>query len=77
MILVLPYLSTEVKIITKVPVSASEWRSRSRQNRQISAEHQQQSIPDPPPLGIFGPLYKISKILNLSAIRTRKVGEVV
>ena len=27
--------------------------------------------------GIFGPLYTISKFLNLSAIRTRKVGEVV
>ena len=30
-----------------------------------------------PPPGIFVPLYKISKISNLSTVRTRKVGEVV
>ncbi len=84
MILVLQHLSKEAKNITQDEVSASEWQFPSGKSAAEKVEHlcyQFLEVPPARPKVPFSatcwPLYTISKIFNLSAIRTRKVGEVV
>ena len=84
MILVLQHLSKEAKNITQDEVSASEWQFPSGNFAAEKVEYLCYQFLEVPParpkvrfFASFRPLYTISKVFNLSAVRTRKVGEVV